>query len=195
MNRELVVIGTSAGGLDAMCTLLRRLPADFCLAILIVQHRSKDSEALCEVLQDCSSLQLHDVLDKEPIVLGHIYLAPPDYHVLVEQDHLSLSVDEPVQYSRPSIDVALESAAESWGERLIGVVLTGANADGARGLRRIQDAGGLTFVQTPESAEVAVMPTAAAAAVPEAEQVTLEALAERLIAISNGQRPAERRRA
>ena len=101
MAHEMVVIGTSAGGLDAVCRLLRLLPADLRLSILVVQHRSPDSDALCDVLQDCSALPVHDVIDKEPIVPGNVYLAPPDYHVLVEEDHFSLTVDEPVAYSRP----------------------------------------------------------------------------------------------
>jgi two-component system, chemotaxis family, protein-glutamate methylesterase/glutaminase len=192
MARELVVIGTSAGGLDAVCTLLRRLPADLRLGILVVQHRSRDSQALCEVLQDCSALPVRDLLDKEPIAAGQVFVAPPDYHVLVEEDHFSLTVDEPVFYSRPSIDVALESAADAWGARLVGIVMTGANHDGSRGLRRVRDAGGLVIVQTPATAEVPVMPAAALAAVPDAEQLTLHGIAERLIALSK-QRARERR--
>jgi two-component system, chemotaxis family, protein-glutamate methylesterase/glutaminase len=184
MAHEMVVIGTSAGGLEAMCTLLRKLPPGLNLAVLVVQHRSRDSEALCEVLQDCSALPIQDIVDKEPIVRGRVYLAPPDYHVLVEEDHFSLTVDEPVAYSRPSIDAAFESAADAWGARLVGIVLTGANSDGSRGLRRIHDAGGLALVQTPASAEVGVMPAAAATAVPDAELLTLEAMAHRLIGLS-----------
>lgn len=192
MAHGMVVIGTSAGGLDAVCRLLRLLPADLRLSILVVQHRSPDSDALCDVLQDCSTLPVHDVIDKEPIVAGHVYLAPPDYHVLVEEDHFSLTVDEPVAYSRPSIDVSLESAADSWGPRLIGVVLTGANRDGAHGLRRVRDAGGLALVQSPGTAEVDIMPAAAAAAVPEAELLTLEELAERLIRLTAADTPVRR---
>lgn len=192
MAHEMVVIGTSAGGLDAVCRLLRLLPADLRLSILVVQHRSPDSDALCDVLQDCSALPVHDVIDKEPIVPGNVYLAPPDYHVLVEEDHFSLTVDEPVAYSRPSIDVSLESAADSWGQRLVGIVLTGANRDGAAGLRRVRDAGGLALVQTPATAEVDIMPAAAAAAVPDAELLTLEELAARLIQLTAAQTPVRR---
>jgi two-component system, chemotaxis family, protein-glutamate methylesterase/glutaminase len=189
---ELVVIGTSAGGLEAVCSLLRRLPAGLAMSILIVQHRSPDSEALSEVLQGCSALPVQDVMDKEPILPGMVYLAPPDYHVLVDENHFSLSVDEPVAYSRPSIDVAFESAADSWGPRLVGIVLTGANRDGARGLRRIRDAGGLALVQRPDTAEVDVMPAAAAETVPEAELVTLEGLAGRLLALTQEDSAARR---
>jgi two-component system chemotaxis response regulator CheB len=193
MSHGLVVIGTSAGGLEAVSTLLRRLPAGLPLALLVVQHRSPESNALCDVLQDCSALPVHDVMDKDPIEPGHVYLAPADYHVLVEHDHFTLTVDEPVVYSRPSIDVAFESAADAWGARLIGVVMTGANRDGARGLRRIRDAGGLALVQRPDTADVAVMPAAAAAAVPEAELLDLAGIADRLISLVTPQgerRPA-----
>jgi two-component system, chemotaxis family, protein-glutamate methylesterase/glutaminase len=193
-SHDLVVIGTSAGGLDAMCTLLRRLPAELPLSILVVQHRSRDSDALCEVLQDCSSLPVQDVIDKEPIVAGRVYLAPPDYHVLVEEAHFSLTVDEPVVYSRPSIDAAFESAADAWGARLTGVVMTGANSDGSRGLRRIRMAGGVAIVQRPDTAEVGVMPAAAASAVPDAELLTLEGIAARLVELA-GPHPEAGRRA
>ena len=184
MSHGLVVIGTSAGGLEAVSTLLKRLPAGLELALLVVQHRSPESNALCDVLQDCSALPVHDVMDKEPIQAGNVFLAPADYHVLVEGDHFTLSVDEPVVYSRPSIDVAFESAADSWGPLLVGVVMTGANRDGARGLRRIRDAGGLALVQRPETADMAVMPAAAAAAVPEAELLTLDEIADRLVGLA-----------
>jgi two-component system, chemotaxis family, protein-glutamate methylesterase/glutaminase len=177
---ELVVIGTSAGGLDAVCTLLRGLRPAFPLPVLVVQHRSRDSDALCEVLQDCTSLSIHDAVDKQPLEPGNVYLAPADYHVLVERGYLTLTVDEPVVFSRPSIDVAFESAADAYGSRLIGVVLTGANRDGSKGLRRIADGGGFPIVQSADTAEVEVMPAAAAAAVPEAEVVPLGGLAARL---------------
>jgi two-component system, chemotaxis family, protein-glutamate methylesterase/glutaminase len=186
MAYELVVIGTSAGGLDAVCELLRGLAPGFALPILVVQHRSRDSDALCEVLQDCTALRLHDAVDKEPFEAGHVYIAPADYHAMVENGYLTLTVDEPVVYSRPSIDVAFESAADAYGPRLVGIVLTGANRDGAAGLRRIADAGGLTIVQSPETAEVAVMPLAAAVAVPEAEIVALGDLPARLNTLAGG---------
>jgi two-component system, chemotaxis family, protein-glutamate methylesterase/glutaminase len=191
-RHDLVVIGTSAGGLGAMCTLLKELGAGFDLPILIVQHRSRDSDGLCDVLQDCSSRPVHDAVDKEPLERGHVYVAPADYHLLVEPGYVTLTVDEPVVYSRPSIDVAFESAADAYGERLIGIVLTGANRDGAAGLRCIADAGGYPLVQSAASAEVDVMPLAAAAAVPEAEILPLAAIAARLEALAAEGR-AERR--
>ena len=180
MAYDLVVIGVSAGGLDALCTLMSGLPADFALAVVIVQHRSKDSDALCEVLQDCSDFPLHEVLDKDSLAPGHIYIAPADYHLLVEKGHFSLSTDEPERYSRPSIDVTFMSAADSYGPRAIGIVLTGANADGSAGLRRIVERGGHAIVQDPATAEVAVMPRAALRAVPEAEVLPLAEIAGRL---------------
>lgn len=183
MSYELVVVGVSAGGLHALCTLVGGLAPGFDLAMVVVQHRSKDSDALCDVLQECTSIPIQEIVDKEPIEAGRVYLAPPDYHVLIEPGSFSLSVDEPVRYSRPSIDLMFESAADAYGERVIGVVLTGANHDGARGLREVADQGGAAIVQDPATAEVAVMPRAALAAVPTAEVLPVEAIAARILAI------------
>lgn len=183
MNHEIVMVGASAGGLDAICALLGGLPADFGLAVVVVQHRSRDSEALCEVLQGCTDLVVEDATDKAPIEPGHVYLAPPDYHLLVEPGHFALSTDAPELFSRPSIDVAFESAADAYGPRAVGVVLTGANHDGARGLRRIARHGGYAIVQDPATAEVAVMPTAAIGEVPDAEVLAVPQIASRLRAL------------
>jgi two-component system, chemotaxis family, protein-glutamate methylesterase/glutaminase len=185
--RSLVMIGVSAGGLDAVCRLLGHLPPGFRLPIVVVQHRSKDSDALCEVLESCTERPIHEVMDKASIEPGHVYLAPPDYHLLIEDGFFSLSTDAPEMYSRPSIDVAFESAADTYGGAVVGVVLTGANHDGARGLRRIVDAGGVAIVQDPATAEVQVMPTAALRAVPEAEALSLEAIARRLVTLQPGE--------
>ncbi len=194
MAREIVMVGVSAGGLDAVCTLLGGLPRDFRMAIVVVQHRSKDSDALCEVLQDCTPLAIQEAMDKASAEPGNVYLAPPDYHTLLEPGYFSLSTDAPEMYSRPSIDVAFESAADAYGDRAVGVVLTGANHDGARGLRRIVDRGGVALVQDPRTAEVAVMPAAALRAVPEAEVLTLEGIAARLVTLqSSPARPREKR--
>jgi two-component system, chemotaxis family, protein-glutamate methylesterase/glutaminase len=181
MAYELVVIGVSAGGLHALCTIVRDLPEDFEAALVIVQHRSRDSDALCEILQECTSLSLREVVDKAPIQRGEVYLAPPDYHVLLEDGFFSLTVDEPVRYSRPSIDVTFDSAADAYGPGVIGVVLTGANRDGASGLRRIVDEGGAAVIQDPDTAEVSVMPRFAMAEVPEAHVVPLEQIAQLLV--------------
>jgi two-component system, chemotaxis family, protein-glutamate methylesterase/glutaminase len=183
MTPEIVLVGVSAGGLDAVSTILRGLPATFGLALVVVQHRSKESTLLCELLQDVSPLPVAEAIDKEPIEAGRVYLAPADYHLLVEAGYLSLSLEEPASYSRPSIDLAFESAAYSYAERTVGVVLTGANGDGANGLRRIVDRGGIAIVQDPATAQVAVMPTIALQVVPEAEVVPLARIAERLSAL------------
>lgn len=182
------MMGASAGGLDAVCSILSSLPAELDAAVAVVQHRSKESDALCEVWQECTDLRVSEVTDKMPIEPGRVYVAPADYHLLVEPGFFSLSVDAPELYSRPSIDVAFETAGGAYGPRLVGVVLTGANHDGSRGLRRIVDLGGRAIVQAPATAEVAVMPTAAIRAVPEAEVLLLDEIAERLQALQASSR-------
>lgn len=178
----LVVIGGSAGMLEALSRLLPALPATVSAAIVLVSHRSPESRSLGEVLQGFTSVPVVEVEDKERIAGGRIYLAPADYHLLVEADHFTLSTDEPVQHSRPSIDVTMESAADAWGRSVLGVVLTGANHDGAAGLRRIADRGGMALVQEPEEAEIAVMPAAALEAVPDARVLPIAGMVEHLVA-------------
>ena len=180
---RIVVIGASAGGLHALRTVLEALPAAFTIPIVVVQHRSRDSELLCELLQEATPLQVIEVNDKVGTAPGHVYVAPPDYHLLVEEGYFALSVDEPVRFSRPSIDVTFESAVDSYGMDTIGVVLTGANQDGAHGLRRIVEAGGYAVVQDPATAEVRVMPQAAIAAVPGARVLPLEQIGRHLAGI------------
>jgi two-component system chemotaxis response regulator CheB len=192
VQHELVLIGASAGGLDAVCSIIRGLPANFGMAVCVVQHRSRESDALCEVLQDCTAMNIEDATDKAAIVPGHVYLAPADYHLLIEEGHYSLSVDAPEMFSRPSIDVAFESAADSYGDRVVGVILTGANKDGARGLRHVVDRGGIALVQDPATAEVAVMPAAAIRAVPEAEVLSLADIPGRLLSLQSTRIPAPR---
>jgi two-component system, chemotaxis family, protein-glutamate methylesterase/glutaminase len=179
---RLVVVGASAGGLHALRTLVAGLPADFELPVVVVQHRAKESELLCELLQECSHLAVQEVVDKMEMGPG-VFVGPPDYHLLVDEGYFTLSCDDPVRYSRPSIDVMFESAADAYGMDVIGIVLTGANADGARGLRRIVDEGGYGIVQEPETAEVRVMPRSAAKAVPEACVLPLEKIPEHLASI------------
>ena len=155
----LVVMGTSTGGLHALTRLLANLPADFSLPIAIVQHRSRDSdERLSMLLGVASPIPVFEAEDKEPLRSPGVYLGPPDYHLLIEPDSIALSTEEPVAYSRPSIDVLFESAAYSLGSAVIGVLLTGANQDGTRGLQRIKERGSYVIVQNPESAESAFMP-------------------------------------
>lgn len=178
MTHEIVVVGTSWGGLSALRELILNFPGTLGLPIAVVQHRHKQSDhLLTTLLQDDTPLCVCEVEDKAPIVPGNVYVAPADYHLLVEEGYFSLSTDEPVRFSRPSIDVLFESAADTYGSRAIGVVLTGANADGAQGLRRIVDRGGLAFVQTPATAESPTMPTAAISAVPEARVCTIAEIA------------------
>lgn len=165
MTYDLVAIGTSLGGLSALKILLDCIPGKFPAALVVVQHRHRESDqALSAFLQKFTVLPVHEVEDKERIQPGHVYLAPADYHLLVEHEHFSLSVDNPVSYARPSIDVLLESAADVYGDRAIGVLLTGANQDGVRGLSTIKARGGTTIVQAPDTAESPILPRAAIAA-------------------------------
>ncbi len=159
---ELIVIGCSLGGMNALTTILGPLPADFPVPIAIVQHRARTSnERLPAYFRRATKLAVVDAVDKEWPRPGHVYFAPSDYHLLVSRGELSLSVDEPVSYSRPSIDVLFESAADAYGSQLIGIVLTGNNADGARGAKRIKQRGGTVIVQDPLTAEAPAMPQAA----------------------------------
>lgn len=171
---SVVAVGGSAGGLEAMRTLLSALRADFPAALLLVQHRARASEALAEVLQESSQLPVAEAEDKDPLLPGRVYVAPADYHLLVERGHLALSTEEPVLFSRPSIDVLFETLADAYGPAAMGVVLTGANRDGAAGLRRIVERGGAALVQDPRTAESPTMPAAAIAAVVRAPVLPLE---------------------
>jgi two-component system chemotaxis response regulator CheB len=163
---ELIVIGTSWGGLDAVSRLLKGLHDDVRQPIVVAQHRSADSEegALARLLSHHTRRVVSDPDDKTPLERDHVYVAPPDYHVLVEAGHLALSTDAPVQYARPSIDVLFESAADAYADRAVGIVLTGANADGAHGLAAIKRCGGVAIVQDPATSERRAMPDAAIAA-------------------------------
>jgi two-component system, chemotaxis family, protein-glutamate methylesterase/glutaminase len=180
---DLVAVGASWGGLRALRVVLGGLPREFPAPVVVVQHRSAESHptALRDLLGAATRLTVHDAGDKQPLEPGCVYLAPPDYHTLVADDHLELSVDAAVGHSRPSIDVLFETAAEARRERCAGVVLTGANADGARGLARIAELGGAAVVQEPRTAERAEMPRAALAAVPTARVVPLEAIPGALV--------------
>jgi two-component system chemotaxis response regulator CheB len=156
-------MGTSAGGLHALLELLPALPVDYRLPLIIVQHRSKGEDMLLEeILQKKSLLRVKQADEKEIIRPGTVYIAPPDYHLMIESDEtFSLSSDELVHFSRPSIDVLFRSAAEVYRKTLVGIVLTGANADGAAGLKAIHQEGGYTIVQEPSDAAYEAMPRAA----------------------------------
>lgn len=177
-----VAIGASAGAVQALLATLPRLPASFDLPVLVVVHVPPDRDnALVSLLQAKCALKVKEAEDKEPIVGGVIYFAPADYHLLIEAEGtLALSTDEPVNFSRPSIDVLLESAADAYGEGLIGMVLTGANHDGAAGLAAVQKAGGVAIIQDPTDAYAATMPQAARQACPAATAMNLDAIASYL---------------
>jgi two-component system chemotaxis response regulator CheB len=163
MTYEIVAVGASWGGLHALERLLEGLPADFPPALVIAQHRSADASAqgLSGLLARHAGRPVREAADKDPILGGGIYLAPADYHLLVEPGQFSLSVDDRVQHARPSVDVLFESVADAYRERAVGVVLTGANRDGAAGLARIKRLGGVAIVQDPDDAEADTMPAAA----------------------------------
>lgn len=160
---HIVVVGTSSGGLSAFCKLLNGLGDKFSYPVILVQHRGKDDSLLLEeILQSKTSLKVKGVETNEIIYPGTIYVAPPDYHLLVENNGmLSLCVDEKVMFSRPSIDVLFESAAYSYKDRVIAVLLTGANSDGAKGLKKVKELGGITIAQDPQTAEHPIMPESA----------------------------------
>lgn len=160
---DAVVIGASAGGLAALSTLVAGLPSTYRLPLLMVQHVPPSGPTqLVEIFQRKTDLTVKEAGDKESICSATLYFAPPGYHLLVESESsLSLSQDDAMHFSRPSIDVLFESAADVWGERLAGILLTGANEDGAAGLDAIRRAGGITIVQDPGEAEIATMPRAA----------------------------------
>jgi two-component system, chemotaxis family, protein-glutamate methylesterase/glutaminase len=192
MSFELVVIGASWGGLEAVGRILDGLPDGFGCAVALVQHRGHERSALASLLGLHSSWPVREVDDKSPIEPGTLAVAPADYHLLVEPGHFALSKDEPVRFSRPSIDVLFESAADAYRERTIGVVLTGANEDGAAGLARIKARGGYAIVQTPASAAHAVMPQAAIDRVEPDAVLALDEIADHLVALCRAGTPTSR---
>jgi two-component system chemotaxis response regulator CheB len=183
MSHDLVAIGASWGGLDAVRTVLGGLPAELDAAVVIAQHRAPESHptAFRDLLGAVTRLKVREAVDKDELRPGAAYVAAPDYHLLVERHALALTTDEPVQYARPSIDVLLQTAAEAYRERCVGVVLTGANADGAGGLARIAELGGAAIVQDPETAERDEMPRAALARVPAATVAPVGEIAPLLV--------------
>jgi len=178
---DLVVIGGSAGAIEVLHRVLAGLPRDYAAATAIVIHVSPDTPSLlAEIFSNRLGARVKLAEDKEPIVGGMIYFASPDYHLLVERSRtFALSRDSRLHFSRPAIDVLFESAAEAYGERLMGIILSGANGDGAAGLKAVADAGGITVVQSLESAEMIAMPATALQAVPQ----SAEADVTRMIAL------------
>jgi two-component system chemotaxis response regulator CheB len=160
-NRRIdaIVIGTSAGGIEALSIILPGLPAGLRAAVFVVIHLPRERPSLLvEIFEPRCKLTVREPLDKDPVEEGTVYFAPPDYHLLIDAGpQIALSADELVHFSRPSIDVLFESAAEWYGERLLGIILTGANRDGAAGLAAVHDAGGVTVVQRPDTAYAALM--------------------------------------
>lgn len=180
--RQAVVIGASAGAVQALSALLPRLPADYPLSVLIVVHVPEGPSGLLTLFASKSAVAFREPEDKEPIVPATVYLAPPGYHMLIETDRsIALSADEPVLFSRPSIDVLFESAADSFGPGLTGVILTGANEDGARGAAAVHRAGGTVLVEDPATAYAPAMPAAALACCPAATSLSLDAIADHLL--------------
>jgi two-component system chemotaxis response regulator CheB len=182
---ELVVVGGSAGAIEVLGQIAQRLTLGFAPAMAVVVHMAQDARPMLhEILAGPGRPPMKLAEDKEPIVPGTLYFAVPGYHLLVEADRtFALSVDEPEHFSRPAIDVLFESAAEAYGERVAGIVLSGANADGAAGLRAICEAGGVGIVQRPDEAEVPVMPEAALKECPRARRVSIAELLEGLSAL------------
>ena len=178
-RKKAVIIGASAGAVDALSAILPDLPAEFSCPVYIVVHvPPRSPSVLAGIFSAKCRLPVVEVTDKEPVTAGSIYFAPPNYHMLIEdKEHVALSNDAEVLFSRPSIDVAFESAAEVWGECLTGIILTGANQDGARGLQAVAANAGVAIVQDPATAYAKAMPEAAIAACPQAQIMSLADIA------------------
>jgi two-component system chemotaxis response regulator CheB len=184
VSQRVVVVGASLGGLEALGTLLDALPENFPLAIVVAQHRRADAASgLPGLLQSRSRLPISEPEDKSELIPGHVYIAPPDYHLLVGPEGLSLSVDGPVFWARPSIDVLFESAAYAFGAGTIAVALTGASPDGAEGAAQVARAGGTVLVQDPDEALSPILPLAVLERV-RAEKLSLAKIAARLVELA-----------
>lgn len=190
MRYEAIVIGASSGGMNAIKFIVSLLPENFSIPIICVLHVSPHSDSQwITFLKHQSKLIIKEADEKEQIQPGSVYIAPPNYHLLIEKDKtFSLTVDERVNFARPSIDVLFESAAYAHRHRLIGIVLTGSNSDGAGGIKQIKESGGMVIIQKPETAESPYMPAAAAAITQPDYILTLEDIAELLIKIDKQQK-------
>jgi two-component system chemotaxis response regulator CheB len=179
-----IAIGASAGAVQALSEILPRLPADYPLPVLVVVHIPAAPSGLTTLFASKCAVAVREPEDKEPIVPGTVYLAPPGYHMLVEDGHsIALSQDEPLLFSRPSIDVLFESAADSYGADLTGIILTGANEDGARGAAAVVRAGGTLLVEDPATAYAPAMPAAALQRCPTARVLSLDTIADHLLSL------------
>jgi two-component system chemotaxis response regulator CheB len=187
---ELIVVGTSLGGLHALTRLLADLPRWLRVPIVIVQHRAVTQDRLlADLLQEQTGLAVVEAEDKMPLAPATVYLAPPDYHLLVEErGRLALSTEGPVRFARPSIDVLFQTAADAYGPALVGVLLTGASADGADGLAAVKARGGRAIVQDPATAECRTMPAAALAATAVDYVLPLTRIGEHLVTLVEGTR-------
>jgi two-component system chemotaxis response regulator CheB len=178
---QIVALGASLGGLQAVQTLLRGIPADFGCSMVLAQHRRPDPDSmLVELLARYCALRVIEPEDKTPLEPNTLYVAPGDYHMLVEDGHVALSVDAPVCYARPSIDVLFESVADAYGPAAVAVMLTNSNEDGAVGALAIKRAGGVVLVQDPDSAESPVGPLSVIASTPVDAVLKIEAIAGEL---------------
>jgi two-component system chemotaxis response regulator CheB len=185
---DAIVIGASAGGIEALSALLPALPRGGQVAVFVVLHLPRDRDSLlADIFRPRCAFDVREAEDKEPVSPGSIYFAAPDYHLLLDEGpRLALSVDEPVMFSRPSIDVLFESAADLYGPRLLGIVLSGANGDGAVGLKKVHAAGGLAWVQDPAEAKAALMPEMAMKEVPDSRVLSLAEMASLLGTLVDG---------
>jgi two-component system, chemotaxis family, protein-glutamate methylesterase/glutaminase len=187
-NVDGVVIGTSAGGVDALSRLLPVLPKGMRAAVFVVIHLPRERPSrLVEIFRPRCAVDVREAQDKEPVAAGTVYFAPPDYHLLVDEGpQLALSSDEQVNFSRPSIDVLFESAADVYGDRLLGIILTGASHDGASGLETVHRAGGWTVVQQPENAQAPLMAESAIERIPVDFVLPIDQIAGLLKSLDHG---------
>jgi two-component system, chemotaxis family, protein-glutamate methylesterase/glutaminase len=185
---DAVVIGASAGGVEALTQVLPALSAGLRTPVFIVLHLPRDRPSLlAEIFARKCLVPVREAEDKEPVAAGTVYFAPNNYHLLVDQGpQLALSADDPVHHSRPSVDVLFESAAYVYRDRLLGIILTGANDDGAAGLAAIHDAGGVTVVQRPDTARAPLMALSALKLRPADGVLTLEEIAIMLRTLDAG---------
>lgn len=187
MEYEAIVMGVSSGGMNAMKVMFSLLPQNFYTPIIIVQHiGARTDNHWIKLLNDKSKQHVKEADEKEKIENGRIYVAPSNYHLMIEKNKtFSLSIDERVNFARPSIDVLFETAAEAYQNKLIGVVLTGSNSDGTNGIKRIQQCGGLTIVQDPQTAESSHMPASAIEAIKPDYILPLEEIIKLLVKLTS----------
>jgi two-component system, chemotaxis family, protein-glutamate methylesterase/glutaminase len=184
---EAIAIGVSAGGLEALTLVIPQLPKTFSMPVMIAQHlHEKEEGFLAKHLNNKSKLSVHEAYDKENIKTGYVYIAPANYHLLVEEGKtFSLSSEGRINWSRPSIDALFQSAADAYGDTLIGVILTGANKDGSLGLKTIKENGGLTIAQDPTTAHAEAMPSSAIKTVSVDHVLPLQGIVDLLIKLNN----------